>query len=77
MNCKGYILYIFVEYFDIPLLFMEVMLGISLYNYFYLKLTKMLCISYYLLCLFNKIGEARQVGGAGRRKGPNNVCTYK
>jgi hypothetical protein len=37
---------------------MEAMLGISLYNYLYLKIAKMLCLSYYLLCfLFNKIGE--------------------
>jgi hypothetical protein len=42
---------------------MEAMLGISLYSYLYLKLAKMLCLSYYLLCfLFNKIGqEAEQV----------------
>jgi hypothetical protein len=37
---------------------MEAMLGISLYGYLYLKLAKMLCLSYYLLCfLFNEIGE--------------------
>jgi hypothetical protein len=37
---------------------MEAMLGISLYNYIYVKLAKMLCLSNYLLCfLFNKIGE--------------------
>jgi hypothetical protein len=37
---------------------MEAMLGISLYRYLYLKLTKTLCLSYYLLCfLFNKIRE--------------------
>jgi hypothetical protein len=34
---------------------MEAMLGISLYNYPYLKVAKMLCLSYYRLCLlFNK-----------------------
>jgi hypothetical protein len=33
---------------------MEAMLGISLCSYLYLKLAKMLCLSYYL---FNKIGE--------------------
>jgi hypothetical protein len=53
---------------------MEAMLGISLYSYCYLKLVKMLCLSFYFLCfLFNKIGErAEQVlhrkgegGGAG------------
>jgi hypothetical protein len=41
---------------------MEVMVGISLCNYLFLKLAKMLCLSYYLLCfLFNKIRE--EVGG--------------
>jgi hypothetical protein len=60
---------------------METMLGISLYSYRYLKLAKMLCLSYYLLCfLFNKIGE--QEGGTGSAQkvgsggcGPNNVYT--
>jgi hypothetical protein len=43
---------------------MEAMLGISLYSYLYLKLAKMPCLSYYLLCfLFNKTGE--QDGGIG------------
>jgi hypothetical protein len=69
---------------------MEAMLGISPYSYLYLKLAKMLCLSYYLLCLlFNKIEKrAEQVlpgsgggGGeeseSGRRDGPNNVYTYK
>jgi hypothetical protein len=37
---------------------MEANLGISLYSYLYLKLTKMLHLSYYPLCfLFNKIRE--------------------
>jgi hypothetical protein len=43
---------------------MEAMLGISLYRYLYLKLTKLLCLSYYL---FNKkqgrTGSARKPGG--------------
>jgi hypothetical protein len=35
---------------------MEAALEISLYTYLYPKLTKTLCLSYYLLCfLFNKI----------------------
>jgi hypothetical protein len=34
-------------------MFMEAMLGVSLYSYLYLKLAKMLCLSYYLF--FNKI----------------------
>jgi hypothetical protein len=47
---------------------MEAMLGISLYSYLYLKLAKMLCLSYYLLCfVFNKIGEQEGIlsGGGG------------
>jgi hypothetical protein len=43
---------------------MEAMLGISLYSYLYLKLAKMIRLSYYLLCfLYNKIRE--QDGGIG------------
>jgi hypothetical protein len=43
---------------------MEAMLGISLYSCLYLKLAKMLCLSYYLLCfLFNKTEE--EEGGTG------------
>jgi hypothetical protein len=43
---------------------MEEALGISLYSYLYLKLAKMLCLSYYCLCFFfNKIGEPE--GGKG------------
>jgi hypothetical protein len=65
---------------------MEVKLGISLYSYPYLKLAKMLCLSYYCLCLlFNKIGEKGRTGfvykqlgcrereGAEGRDGPNNI----
>jgi hypothetical protein len=49
---------------------MEVMLGISLYSYLYLKLAKMLCLSYYLLCfLFNKIGEEGRKGSAWKQEG--------
>jgi hypothetical protein len=36
---------------------MEATLGISLYNYVYLKLAEMLCFSYHLCFLSNKIGE--------------------
>jgi hypothetical protein len=40
---------------------MEAMLGISVYSCPYLKLAKMLCLSYCCLChLFNKIGEEAQ-----------------
>jgi hypothetical protein len=62
---------------------MEAMLGISLYNYLYLKLAKLLCVSYYHLCLlFNKIGEEGRTGsawkqGGGGRDGPNNIFTYE
>jgi hypothetical protein len=70
-------------------MYMKAMLGISLYTQLYLKLAKILCLSYYLLhFLFNKIGEEGQnrfcleVRGmkgrrAGGRCGPNYVCTYE
>jgi hypothetical protein len=42
---------------------MEAILGISVYTHLYVKLAKMLCLSYYLLCfLFNKIGEEDRTG---------------
>jgi hypothetical protein len=65
-------------------MWMEAMLGISLYSYLYLQLAKMLCLSYYLLCfLFNKIRYKRwnrfcpaERGGEGKEGGgPNNVYT--
>jgi hypothetical protein len=72
---------------------MEARLGISLHSYPYLKLTKMLCHSYYLLyVIINKLeqqecgtdsaqkqeGRGKRKGcGAGRRNSPNNVYTYK
>jgi hypothetical protein len=44
----------------------EATLGISLYSYLYLKLSKMLCLSYYPLCfLFNKIEEEVRTGMPG------------
>jgi hypothetical protein len=46
-------------------MYMEAMLGISLYSYLYLKLAKVSCLSYYLLgLLFNKIGEESRTGSA-------------
>jgi hypothetical protein len=44
-------------------MYIEVMLGISLFSYLSLKLAKMLCLSYYCLCLlFNKLEKrAEQV----------------
>jgi hypothetical protein len=49
---------------------MEAMLGISLCSCLYLKLTKLLCLSYYLLCfLFNKIGEKGRTGPAWKQEG--------
>jgi hypothetical protein len=46
-------------------MYMEAMLGISLYSYSYVILAKMLCLSYYCLCLlFNKIGEEGRTGSA-------------
>jgi hypothetical protein len=62
---------------------MEAMLGISLHSYLYLKLAKMLCFPYYLLCfLFKKLEKrVEQVlagsEGVGRKDGSNNVCTYE
>jgi hypothetical protein len=51
---------------------MEAKLGISLYSYPYLKLAKMLCLSYYCLCLLiNKIVEESlpgSEGSGGKRK---------
>jgi hypothetical protein len=51
-------------------------LGISLYSYVYLKLMKIPCFSYYLLCIFfYKIGKQEGgtcsvwAGGGGREKG--------
>jgi hypothetical protein len=72
---------------------MEARLGVSLYSYLYLKLAKMLCLSYCLLCfLFNKIGKEGRTGsawkwggcgergtggGTGGRDDLNNGCTYE
>jgi hypothetical protein len=47
---------------------MDATVGISLCSYLYVKLAKMLCLSYYLLCfLFNKIGK--EEGGIEARNG--------
>jgi hypothetical protein len=49
---------------------METTLGISLFSYLYLKLAKMLCLSYYLLCfLFNKIREEKGRTGSAWKCG--------
>jgi hypothetical protein len=49
---------------------MEATLGISLYSYLYLKLAKMPCFSYYLLCLFfSKIREQEGTGSVWRQGG--------
>jgi hypothetical protein len=66
---------------------MEAMLGISLYSYLYLKLAKMLCLYYYLLCfpstkLENKGAEQVLLGSwwlgreGGMGGGPNNVYIH-
>jgi hypothetical protein len=55
-------------------LYMEAMLGISLYSYSYLKLAKTLCLSYYCLCSFGSEQGRGRVHWAGGRNGPNNVC---
>jgi hypothetical protein len=68
---------------DEPVLYicMEAKLRISLYSYLYLKLAKLLCLSYYLLCfLFNKIGEegrtssVRGVGGKEEGGGGGDIA---
>jgi hypothetical protein len=49
---------------------METTQGISLYSYFYLKLAKILCFSYYLLCFFfYKIGEQEDRTGSSWSQG--------
>jgi hypothetical protein len=54
---------------------MAAILGISVYNYLYLKLAKMLCLSYYLLYfLFNKIEEEGRTGSD--QKGVGEVYTH-
>jgi hypothetical protein len=48
---------------------MEAMLGISLYSCLYIKLSKMLCLSYYLLCfLFNKVREQEGRTGSAQKQ---------
>jgi hypothetical protein len=61
-------------------MYMEAILGISLYNYPYLKLAKTLCLSYYCLCLLliklekraeqvlpgSEEGEREREGAGGR-----------
>jgi hypothetical protein len=49
---------------------MEAMLGISLYCYPYLKLAKMLCLSYDLFCvLFSIMGEEEgRIGSAAKQE---------
>jgi hypothetical protein len=49
---------------------METMLRISLCSYLYLKVAKMLCLSYNLSCfLFNKIGKEGRIGSTWKRGG--------
>jgi hypothetical protein len=54
----------------------ETTLGISLYSSLYLKLAKMLCLSYYLLCFLfteqvlpgtRRVGKGGMVCGKGER----------
>jgi hypothetical protein len=54
---------------------MEAMLQISLYSYLYLKLAKMLYLSYYTLCfLFNKIREQEGKTGFAWSEGWGEVA---
>jgi hypothetical protein len=56
-------------------MYMEAMLGISLYSYPYLKLAKTLYLSYYLLCfLFNKIREQESRTGSAQKWGEGEVA---
>jgi hypothetical protein len=57
---------------------MEATLGIFLYSYLHLKLAKMLCLSYYLLCfLFNKIREQGGRTGSAQNGGEwPKQCTH-
>jgi hypothetical protein len=58
-------------------MFMEAMLGISLYSCLYLKLAKMQCLSSTKL---EKRAEQVLPGierGAGERDSPHNVCIYE
>jgi hypothetical protein len=49
---------------------LEAMLGLLLYSYLYLKLAKMLCLFYYVLCfLFNKTGEQEVRTGSAWEQG--------
>jgi hypothetical protein len=70
---------------------MEAMLGISLYTHVYLKLTKMLCLSYYLNVFSStklekraeqvlpgsECGRGGRGAGTGGRDGSNNIYTYE
>jgi hypothetical protein len=50
-----------------------------LYSCLYLKLAKMICLSYYLLCfLFNKIGEQEGGTGSAQKQGErwHKQCIY-
>jgi hypothetical protein len=50
-------------------MWMETMIGICLYSYLYLKLARILCLSYYLLhFLFSKIGEEGRTGSAWKSR---------
>jgi hypothetical protein len=72
------------------LLCVEATLGISLYSYLYLKLAKMICLSYVFSSTKSENKRAEQVlpGRGGEAKGDergweeggdgsNNVCTCK
>jgi hypothetical protein len=51
-------------------MFMEAILGISLYSYLCLKLAKTLCLSYYLFCFFfNITGEQEGRRGSAQKQG--------
>jgi hypothetical protein len=48
---------------------MEATLEISLFSYLYLKIAKMLCLSYFLGILFNKTGKQEGRTSSARKQG--------
>jgi hypothetical protein len=56
-------------------MYMEAMLGISVYSYLYLKLAKTLCLSYYRLCFFfSKIREQEEGTGSAWKWGMGKMA---
>jgi hypothetical protein len=58
-------------------IFMETTQGISLYSYLYLKVAKMPCFAYCLLCFLFNIIRGKFCPEEGRVAGPYNAYTCK